>query len=274
MDTVPFFKMSGSGNDFIVIDNREPRIAEDGLLEFVHRVCRRRISVGADGLILIESSSRADFKWRFFNSDGSRADLCGNGARCAARFAWLNRIAESRMTFETEAGMIQAEIDRDRVRISMPEPKELRMDIALEVAGKSFAVDSIHTGVPHAVMVTDDTDGLDVVWLGKQIRFHPVFAPAGTNVNFIRLLPGERIAIRTYERGVEDETLACGTGSVASALVVASRYNWSSPIHVLTRSGEELRVYFARVQAGFSDLFLDGDARVIVSGTIGPEAWR
>ena len=273
MDTVPFFKMSGSGNDFIVIDNRQPRIPEDRLLEFVHRICRRRISVGADGLILIESSSRADFKWRFFNSDGSRADLCGNGARCAARFAWLNHIAESRMTFETEAGMIQAEIDRDRVRISMPEPKEMRMDIALEVAGKSFAVDSIHTGVPHVVILTDDTDGLDVVGLGKQIRFHPVFAPAGTNVNFIRLLPDERIAIRTYERGVEDETLACGTGSVASALVVASRYNRSSPIHVLTRSGEELCVYFARVPPGFSDLFLEGDARVIVSGAICPEAW-
>jgi diaminopimelate epimerase len=272
-DTVPFFKMSGSGNDFVVIDNREPRIPEDGLLEFVSRVCRRRLSVGADGLILIESSTRADFKWRFFNSDGSRADLCGNGARCAARFAWLNHIAESRMTFETEAGMIRAEIDQDRVRVSMPEPRDMRMDIALEVAGKSFAVDSIHTGVPHAVIVTEDSDELDVVALGRQIRFHPVFAPAGTNVNFIRLLAGERIAVRTYERGVEDETLACGTGSVASALVAAGRYDLSSPVHVLTRSGEELCVYFSRTPAGFGDLSLEGDARVIVSGTICPEAW-
>jgi len=274
MEPVPFFKMSGSGNDFIVIDNRQPRIPEDGLLEFVHRVCRRRISVGADGLILIESSPRADFKWRFFNSDGSSADLCGNGARCAARFAWLNHIAESRMTFETEAGMIQAQVDRGRVRISMPEPKDLRMDIALEVAGKSFAMDSIHTGVPHAVILTDDTDRLDVVGLGRQIRFHPVFAPAGTNVNFVRLLPdGQHIAVRTYERGVEDETLACGTGSVASALVVASRYNWSSPVRVLTRSGEELCVYFAGARDAFRELFLEGDARVIVSGTVCPEAW-
>ncbi len=274
MDTVSFFKMSGSGNDFIVIDNRQPCVPEDGLLDFVHQVCRRRISVGADGLILIETSTRADFKWRFFNSDGSSADLCGNGARCAARFALLNHIAESRMSFETEAGMIHAEVNHDRVKISLPEPKDLRMDIALEVAGKSLGVSSLNTGVPHAVVVCEAIDELDAVGLGQLIRRHPVFAPAGTNVNFIRLLPDDRIAIRTYERGVEDETLACGTGSVASALVTATRLNRSSPIRVLTRSGEELTVYFARAQAKFTDVFLEGDARVIVTGTICPEAWR
>jgi len=273
MARISFCKMNGSGNDFIVVDNRRPQIDDAQVRQFVVGVCRRKVSVGADGVILIEDSTAADFRWQFFNSDGSRAEMCGNGARCAARFAFLHGIAGSRLTFETDAGLIRARVDADRVRVQMTDPSAVELDMPIALAdGSSFAVGAVNTGVPHVVLETADLDGSDVVGVGRRIRQHDRFAPAGTNVNFTTAPAGNRIALRTYERGVEDETLACGTGAVAAALVAAVRHGIPSPVQVDARGGR-LGVYFDRRGEQFAEVFLEGDARLVSSGEIWEEAW-
>ncbi len=274
MSQIPFFKMSGSGNDFIVIDNREPVVADENLAEFVARVCRRQMSVGSDGFILIENAVGADFKWRFFNSDGSRAEMCGNGARCAARFAYINGIAGPEMTFQTDAGIVQARVRDKQVKINLPAPKDLSAEGTVELAGGPISVSSINTGVPHVVIPVVDLEHAEVIKIGREVRYHAQYAPAGTNVNFMQSLKGNRIAIRTYERGVEDETLACGTGSIASAIIAAVKYGKKSPVDVLTRSGEELKIYFSRENDVFDQIFLEGSARVIYTGSLWEDAWE
>ncbi len=273
MNPITFSKMSGSGNDFIIIDNRNQCIDGIDMPQFITSVCRRKMSVGADGLILIEPSDKADFRWRFYNSDGSRAEMCGNGARCATRFAYVNGIAGESLTFETDAGIVNGQIDADRAKVKMPDPADLRLDYSIELAMGPLVVSSVNTGVPHVVIMQDAVEAVDVFGLGREIRNHEAFAPAGTNVNFIcRQGPG-RLAIRTYERGVEDETLACGTGSIASALVCAIKLNWTSPISLLTRSKEFLTIHFAENGGTFSDVYLEGDARIIYTAQLGEEAW-
>jgi diaminopimelate epimerase len=273
MNTITFTKMSGSGNDFIIIDNRNQCIDGIDLPQFITAVCRRKMSVGADGLILIEPSDTADFRWRFYNSDGSRAEMCGNGARCATRFAFVNGIAGQSLTFETDAGIVSGEVRADRAKVKMPDPTDLRLDYSIELASGPLVVSSINTGVPHVVIMQDAVETVDVFGLGREIRNHEAFAPAGANVNFVcRQGPGS-LTIRTYERGVEDETLACGTGSIAGALVCAVKLNWSSPISLLTRSQEVLTIYFAENGGTFSDVYLEGDARIIYSAQLGEEAW-
>jgi diaminopimelate epimerase len=273
MDAVPFTKMSGSGNDFILVDNRARTLDEACIGAFVVGVCRRRISVGADGVILIERSEAADFRWRFFNADGSTAAMCGNGARCAARFAVLQGICGPEPRFETGAGVIAARVDGRRVRVRMTDPGELQADLRLELAGGPVTVSCIDTGVPHAVLVVDDVARVDVDALGREIRLHPRFAPAGTNANVISAEPGG-IAIRTYERGVEAETLACGTGSVAGALVAARRLGLPSPVRVRTAGGDLLAVFFEQHAGRFHDVHQEGDARLVYHGVVRPEAWR
>ncbi|MDQ1331202.1 MAG: diaminopimelate epimerase [Thermodesulfobacteriota bacterium] len=274
MKNITFFKMSGSGNDFIIIDNRNNVIDETGLTSFIKKVCMRRMSAGADGLILIERHDSADFKWRYFNSDGGRAEMCGNGARCAARFAYLNGIAGSSMSFLTDAGIVQAQVTGDRSKVKMPDPSGIKDNCRIELKGGPVTVSSINTGVPHAVLITDDIDGVDVAGTGREIRFHEYFAPAGTNVNFITGIKNGTISIRTYERGVEDETLACGTGSIASALVTAFKNKAASPVNVITRSGGVLTIYFREDNGRFYDVYLEGDARVIYKGELWEDAWR
>lgn len=272
---IPFTKMSGSGNDFIVIDNREAMVTDDLLPQFVERVCRRKLSAGADGLILIEDSKAADFKWRFFNSDGSVAEMCGNGARCVARFAYLNGIAKgSQMAFETIAGVIHAQVFAEQVKIRMTDPQELTLDATLELDDRKICYSSVNTGVPHVVLHIDNIESADVVGLGRVIRRHSKFAPAGTNVNFMALQEEGVWAVRTYERGVEDETLACGTGIVACALVLAQQKGLVSPVTLKTRSGGHLKVYYSKDSARLSDIYLEGDARVIYEGRLMPDAWE
>jgi len=208
MHTIPFAKMSGTGNDFIVIDNRDGRVDDDRLTEFIQKVCRRKMSVGADGLILIESCDNADFRWRFYNSDGSLAEMCGNGARCAARFAFLNGIAGENLSFETDAGIINGQVMDGGAKVKIPDPADLRLNYAIDLESGPLTVSSINTGVPHVVVLQDNVDDVDVFGLGRQIRYHETFAPAGTNVNFICQQKTGHLAIRTYERGVENETLA------------------------------------------------------------------
>ena len=270
---IPFFKMSGSGNDFIVIDNRRRAVEDAQLSRFIVNVCRRKLSTGADGLILIESSTAADFKWRFYNSDASRAEMCGNGARCAARYAFLTGIAGPELTFETDVGIVSASIVENRVKVGMTDPSEVTPNIMLDLAAGSRRMAAINTGVPHVVLEVPDLETTDVCGIAREIRYHRTFAPAGTNVNFITPLADDTIAVRTYERGVEDETLACGTGSIAAALVTAARHGTGSPIHVKTRGGTLLTIHFTRRDGRFRDVYLEGDARIIYSGEMWPEAW-
>jgi len=265
--------MSGSGNDFILIDNRQPVLSETNLPAFIEKVCRRKMSVGADGLILIEESAGADFRWRFFNSDGSSAEMCGNGARCAARYAYLNGIADSRMVFETAVGLVTAELSGDQVRIQMTELRDLVLERTVELKDGPVLCGSVNTGVPHVVIPVADIESAPVIEMGREIRFHPDFGPAGTNVNFIQPMADGSVAIRTYERGVEDETLACGTGAVAAVIVTVSGSGKPSPIRVRTRSGGCLTIHFSKTRGRFGDVFLEGDARVIYKGELCEEAW-
>ena len=273
MQKIPFYKMSGSGNDFILVDNRDGIVDDTYLKQLVVGACRRRMSAGADGLLLVEKSSRADFKWRFYNADGSRAEMCGNGARCVSRYAYLTGITGPALSFETDVGVVTAEVIDNRVKIGMTDPKDLKQKGTLLLGGTSLPYDSINTGVPHVVLTTEDIEGIDVVEMGRALRYHDVFSPAGTNVNFVERLGNDTIAVRTYERGVEDETLACGTGCVAASLIMCLKHQWASPVNVKTRSNVMLRVHFRFAEGVFSQIYLEGDARVIYHGTLWEEAW-
>jgi len=274
MDQITFYKMSGSGNDFIIIDNRNGVVDENDLQGFIAKVCRRKMSVGADGFILVEESENVDFKWRFFNSDGSKPEMCGNGGRCVARFAYLNGISGAEVSFETEAGIVSAQVKNDRVKIKMPDPVDLKTNYNLELENGPLSLSSVNTGVPHVVVTADNLDDVEVVRLGREIRFHDRYAPAGTNVNFICVGNDDTISIRTYERGVEDETLACGTGSIAAAIVMHYKSKGKSPVKVITRGGGCLYIYFEEDNGKFYSVFLEGDARVIYKGYLGEDALK
>jgi len=274
MNPIPFYKMSGAGNDFIVIDNRNQFVSDKDLSGFIAGVCRRKMSAGADGLILIEASDRFDFRWRFFNSDGSKAEMCGNGARCAARFAHVTGIAGTTLSFETEAGVVSARIAGTSVKVKMPDPSDLRLAYPLKLSDRSLTINSINTGVPHVVVMVEQVADIDVATLGREIRLHGAFAPAGTNANFVQRREGNSIEIRTYERGVEDETLACGTGAIASAVISAHHFEMNSPVAVKTRSGVYLTIHFDAQGDRFSNIYMEGDARIIYTGELQPDAWQ
>ncbi len=277
MEPIPFIKMTGAGNDFIVIDNRAGALDAEMGRRLARYACRRKLSVGADGLILIENDPEVDFRWVFFNADGSEPEMCGNGARCAVRFARLAGITgdKPRVAFRTLAGIIHGEITGGRVKIRTTPPHGLESDIALEAEGRAFTLHFLNTGVPHVVCFLEDEEALenlDVSRWGMIVRFHPRFQPAGTNVNFVFVRDRNNIRIRTYERGVEAETLACGTGSIASALVGASRMGLSSPVGVETRSGEVLVIHFEREDSGaFREVCLEGGAGVVYEGKLWDE---
>jgi len=269
---VPFVKMSGTGNDFIIIDNRQAVIAREALPEFAAKVCRRKFSAGADGLILIENSDQADFKWQFFNADGSVAEMCGNGARCAARFAYMHGIASARMRFETLAGIIEAQVADTQVSVKMTDPVDVQMHREIIVDDSPLLLHSVDTGVPHAVVFVNDIDTMDVCALGSQLRHHEAFFPAGTNVNFVQELDGV-FKVRTYERGVEDETLACGTGATASALVAAFLGHTTSPVEIITSGGDRLVIVFELKNGDSAEnVFLKGPAYVVYKGELSAES--
>jgi diaminopimelate epimerase len=271
---IEFYKMSGSGNDFILIDNRDGSLAVGDIVAFVKSVCERKVSVGADGLILIERSDRVDFKWRFFNADGSEVEMCGNGGRCAARFAFLRGIAGEKISFETVAGIIDAEVRGDVVKLRLTDPKNLVMDDEIRIENQVLFVHSINTGVPHVVHFVRDPDDFDVFNIGRAIRYHEHYRPAGTNANFAAVLDDHTLRVRTYERGVEDETLACGTGSVAVALIAAGKGLVESPVDVRVQSGETLRIHFTPTEKGFEKVYLEGNAKVVYQGLLWDEAWK
>ena len=274
MAKIPFCKMSGSGNDFIVIDNRRKILDADHPGDFIRKVCARKVSVGADGLILIEPSPRVNFRWRFFNSDGSEAEMCGNGGRCAARFAVLKGIAPPKLSFETLAGIIEGEVAGRQIKVLMVPPTGLKLNIDVPIDGQVHQMHFINTGVPHAIQFVDQASSVPVKDLGKKVRFHSQFQPAGTNANFVQVIDRKHINCRTYERGVEDETLACGTGAVASALIAAKKGFVDSPVEVRTSGGEALKIYFQAKGEGFDRVFLEGDARVVYEGELWDEAYE
>lgn len=263
--------MAGAGNDFVVIDNRAGRVTDGG--DLARRICTRALSVGADGLILIEPSSRASFRMRYYNSDGSLGEFCGNGTRCAARFAFLNDIADESMTIETDAGIVSAEVsDNGAVTISLPPPRAFRGERPLQVGDSEVRGSSIIVGVPHYVIfLRDDLWSQDIASLGRAIRKDRELQPDGANVNFVVVRDNHSIELRTYERGVEAETMACGSGIGASVSVSALFGKVKSPVSVLTRSGATLEVTYELQGDELRNIRLKGDARLIYRSALTPE---
>ena len=262
-----FTKMNGAGNDFILIDNRMGEVRLDR--SQIAQLCDRHRGIGADGILLLEKpGNRADFRMRYFHADGGEAEMCGNGARCFARFANKVAAAKEKISFETQAGLISAELKGDSVTLGMTEPTDLRLHLELGIAGENKTVHFINSGVPHVVIPVVNIEDVDVRHEGAAVRYHKIFSPSGTNVNFMEKRGAKKIAIRTYERGVEDETLACGTGIVASALIFGATEGCHGPITVLPRGGDELQDGFETVAGRFCNVTLTGPAQFVFEGTI------
>lgn len=278
MNKIPFMKFSGAGNDFVIINNLE-NLVDSTDTNFVQKVCERRMSVGADGVLLVEKADgigtgSVDFRMRYFNADGGEVETCGNGARCISRFAYLSGIVTEKMRFLTNAGVYESEIVGDNVKVRMSQPTDIRLNVPLQLKDGVHTVGFANSGVPHVVFFVEDLDGTDVFDMGQQTRYHADFKPAGTNANFIRIQSSERLEIRTYERGVEDETLACGTGSIASAIVSAALGKVTSPVSVKTASGVVLKIHFDMSDGEPKNVYLEGDARVIYAGELTQDAWN
>jgi diaminopimelate epimerase len=265
---VEFTKMNGAGNDFVLIDDRAQKLQLAG--RQIARICDRHAGAGADGLIVLRPclSGRADWAWAFYNSDGGSAEMCGNGARCFARFVQRLTGAKSDITFETRAGIITASFQGERVTASLTAPRDLRLNQTISLRGGNVTLHSVDTGVPHAVMYVPDAGQAMVQSLGAEIRGHAHFAPRGTNVNFVELRGGGAIRVRTYERGVEGETLACGTGVTAAALISAELHHFTSPVRVQVQGGDWLEVSFERKDGQFAQVRLTGPADFAYEGRI------
>ena len=268
--SMTFTKMNGAGNDFVVMDNR------DGSWSLapsqIARLCHRQRGVGADGLMLVENSENgATAKMRYFNADGGEAEMCGNGARCFAKF--VNRLHGRqlhRLNFETIAGVIEASFPGDDVCVQLGDPCDFRLGQRLELAeGSTQVVHAVNTGVPHAVVFSPAIGDIDLVRLGAGIRFHAAFAPEGTNANFVQVSGPQSLRIRTYERGVEGETLACGTGMAASALIHSALTGAAAPISVDVAGGDTLVIGFEKTgEASYGNVTLTGPAEFVFEGTI------
>jgi diaminopimelate epimerase len=269
-----FYKMSGAGNDFIVINNMDGRLPEAGRESLFAAWCRRGMSIGADGVLVLEPSACAHFRMRYHNADGREAETCGNGSRCIARFAHAMGLAPAQMRFETMAGEYEARVDGESVVVSLGDARGLREGIRIAAPEFTGTVHFVNTGVPHAVVLCggvdlpEGIDAVDVIRAGRFLRHHAEFAPAGTNANFVEVTGTQAIAIRTYERGVENETLACGTGSVASCIIAARRGLVSTPVSVRTAGGDILTVDFEPTPDGARRVKLGGPARMVFRGYV------
>jgi diaminopimelate epimerase len=264
--SISFWKMNGAGNDFVMLDNRDLSLhLSKGAIE---ALCDRHRGIGADGMLAVEpATDGGDFKMRYYNADGGEAEMCGNGARCFARF--VNKLHDDKLDalkFETLAGMISAKFFSDEVEINMSAPHSLKLRQSLSVDADQLEVHSVNTGVPHAVVFVDDLDNVEVRRLGAGLRYHEAFAPKGTNANFVKITSPGAISIRTYERGVEDETLACGTGMVACALIAHELHNFASPVAVHVKGGDTLKVGFEQTAEGYSNVTLHGPADFVFQG--------
>jgi diaminopimelate epimerase len=278
MKKINFTKIAASGNDFIVIDrvpftaNRLPILAK--------KMCDRKFGVGADGVLLLEKSKIADIRMHIFNADGSEAEMCGNGARCTALYYVRVQPAcrqgrgsgfRGQLKIETMAGIIEGKVSGNNVKIKLTDPKEYQSGVPIRINEREIKIHSINTGVPHAVIFAEGIEEFDVSAIGRQVRYYDYFAPAGTNVNFVEIVNNDTIRARTYERGVEDETLACGTGAVASAIVYSLQftvYSLKNKINVITRGGEILKVYFERRNDTINNVWFEGKAKIVYRGEI------
>jgi diaminopimelate epimerase len=263
-----FTKMNGAGNDFILLDNRAGEITL-GTEEIV-RLCDRHRGIGADGLIMLVPClcGEADWAWDFYNSDGSTGEMCGNGSRCFAKFVQRLTGISGKFTFKTGAGIITAVLENDVVTVNLTDPKDLRLDQTVMLSSGAHTVHSLNTGVPHAVVFVPEADKAMVSELGPEIRRHAHFGPRGTNVNFVQVTGPNQIRVRTFERGVEGETLACGTGVTASALISAKVHGFKTPVRVKVQGGDELEVSFERAGDQFSNVKLTGPADFVFEGTV------
>jgi diaminopimelate epimerase len=267
--TISFTKMQGAGNDFIVIEARV------GLnyRSLAKKICDRTFGIGADGLLVLNKSKKADYRMHIINADGSLAEMCGNGARClSAYIARYKKLKQKYLSIETLAGIIKAKAVEETAIVQLNEPKDYHSDIPLRVSERDIRVHFINTGVPHTIVYVTDLPNVDVFTIGRAIRYHEQFSPAGTNVNFVEQLGPALVAVRTYERGVENETRACGTGSVASAIVSFLKGNpeithrRKNQIKVLTQSGETLKVIFDLNNGQVQNVWLKGSAKFIAQG--------
>ncbi|MCH7761600.1 diaminopimelate epimerase, partial [candidate division TA06 bacterium] len=265
--TISFTKMSGGGNDFILFDNRE-RVLKGDLKGFIREICQRRLSVGADGILLLEKDMELDFTMQYYNADGGEVDMCGNGARCIALFAYEKKIAPQEMRFRSKNDIHSARVDQNRVKLQISKPRQIELEFSLKIQKKELTASSIHTGVPHVVLMVGDVGKTDVRELGSEIRNHPRFQPQGTNVDFVQVVNKRELQIRTFERGVEDETLACGTGCVAGTLVSHLTRGMTSPVLCHTRGGENLLIHYQLKDGLPSEVFLEGEVKIVFEGTL------
>ena len=262
--TLQFTKMNGAGNDFVVIDNRG--LNQNLTRDQIARLCDRHRGIGADGLLAVEPSEKgADVKFRYYNADGGEAEMCGNGARCFGRYtARLLGDGRNTLTFETIAGTLTAELIGDEVRIAMSEPFGLEMKSPVPSVAP---VHNLNTGVPHAVVFAGQLEELDLVSEGAAIRYHEHYQPDGTNANFVGILAPDHLTVRTYERGVENETLACGTGITACALIHHLLTGAPSPIRIDVRGGDTLSIGFEPgPDQSFTNVTLTGPADFVFDG--------
>ncbi|MNK41836.1 Diaminopimelate epimerase [compost metagenome] len=252
---IKFYKYQGTGNDFVMIDNRDLEFPKS--TELIEKLCDRRFGIGGDGLILLENDENSDFKMMYFNSDGNESTMCGNGGRCIVAFAHFLDIFEDQTTFDAIDGLHKAEIKNGIVKLKMIDVPDIHND------GEDFVM---NTGSPHYVKYVEMLNNYNVFKNGNEIRNSPTYKAEGINVNFVEALSDKEIFVRTYERGVEDETYSCGTGVTASALTFMDKNNQTSvAVKVL---GGKLKVYAEKNGAGFSDIWLEGPASQVFSGTI------
>lgn len=264
---IEFTKMSGAGNDFVLIDNMDDSLQLDKT-KLAVALCSQHFGIGADGLLLLEQSLKADFMMRYYNADGSSGGMCGNGGRCVARYAYMNGIANQHLRFDALDHIYKAEVLDETVKLQMKDPTHLKTHLLIKTKSGSFQGHFIDTGSPHVVIESTNLNTLDVETIGREVRYNSLFVPEGANVNFMNISKENKLDIRTYERGVEAETLACGTGSVASALIASHLKGVKSPVTIRVKSGEELRVYFEYDDKEFSNIFLEGSAHILFSGKL------
>ena len=269
MRLVRFTKMHGAGNDFVLVDDRSGEFPAHDHIRLA-ALASPRTGIACEGVILLQKSERADFRMVFFNPDGTEADMCGNGSRCAAAFARACGAAASRaMTLETRAGVVDAEVlDGGLVKVWMPEPKCRRYDLKVQAGGGMVSGDYVVTGVPHFIVACASAAAADVERLGRELRLSDVFSPDGTNVDFVQYSPPHRAAMRTYERGVEAESGACGTGAVAAAVVGVETKGMSLPIHIRTRQGFTLTVDGDWRRSKSTGFTLTGPVKTVFTGEI------
>ncbi len=261
-----FSKYSGCGNDFILFNNLAGQFpAQDSNL--IRRICHRQLGIGADGIILLEKAQKGDFRMRIFNSDGTEAEMCGNGLRCLMQFIREQGYKDNEYSIQTMHRQLRVKLKNDQVEMEMGSPSNVSWDVPVEISNKKYRVDYLDTGVPHAILFVEDVARINVNKEGSEFRYHSAFSPKGANMNFVEL-DGNRLKLRTYERGVEQETLACGTGAAAAVIAAVKKHQLKLPVQVEFRSGDTVEVDFKEKNGRIEEVIQTGPANKIFHGVI------